>query len=95
MQRPALITCRRCNLWQRATQAVPGEGPKDARIMLLGEQPGDEEDIRGRPFLGPAGRVLDEALLKAGLARETVFVTNAVKHFQMVSPRQTPPPHKT
>jgi uracil-DNA glycosylase len=74
-------TCRRCNLWQRATQAVAGEGPKDARIMLVGEQPGDEEDIRGRPFVGPAGQVLDDALMKAGLAREALFITNAVKHF--------------
>lgn len=76
------VTCRRCNLWQRATQAVPGEGPEDARIMLVGEQPGDEEDVRGRPFVGPAGQVLDSALSKAGLARETLFVTNAVKHFK-------------
>src|SRR6201999_4314363 len=58
----SLATCRRCNLWQRATQAVPGEGPRDARVMLVGEQPGDDEDVRGRPFVGPAGRVLDEAL---------------------------------
>lgn len=76
------IACRRCDLWQRATQAVLGEGPTDAHIMLVGEQPGDEEDIRGRPFIGPAGRVLDEALQKAGVARSTLFVTNAVKHFK-------------
>ena len=76
------LTCQRCDLWQRATQAVLGEGPKDARIMLVGEQPGDEEDIKGRPFVGPAGRVLDEALQKAGMARSSLFVTNAVKHFK-------------
>jgi DNA polymerase len=75
-------TCRRCNLWQRATQAVRGEGPTDARIMLVGEQPGDEEDIQGRPFVGPAGKVLDEALGKAGLGRGELFITNSVKHFK-------------
>jgi probable DNA metabolism protein len=76
------LTCQRCSLWQRATQAVPGEGPRDARIMLVGEQPGDEEDLRGRPFVGPAGQVLDEALRKAGLSRDALFVTNSVKHFK-------------
>jgi probable DNA metabolism protein len=76
------LTCQRCSLWQRATQAVLGEGPPDARIMLVGEQPGDEEDLRGRPFVGPAGRVLDEALQKAGVSRGELFVTNAVKHFK-------------
>jgi uracil-DNA glycosylase len=74
--------CRRCDLWQRASQAVPGEGPSHARIMLVGEQPGDEEDVRGRPFVGPAGRILDECLEAAALKREKVFVTNAVKHFK-------------
>src|SRR5580700_3188156 len=74
--------CRRCGLWQRASQAVPGEGPSEARIMLVGEQPGDEEDVRGRPFVGPAGRILDQCLEAAALKREAVFVTNAVKHFK-------------
>jgi DNA polymerase len=76
------FTCQRCGLWQRATQAVLGEGPRDARIMLVGEQPGDEEDLRGRPFVGPAGQVLDEALRKAGVSRDALFVTNSVKHFK-------------
>jgi probable DNA metabolism protein len=76
------LTCRHCNLWQRATRAVLGEGPRDARMMLVGEQPGDEEDVRGRPFVGPAGRVLDEALGKVRIARGSLFVTNAVKHFK-------------
>ncbi len=75
-------TCRRCDLWKHATQAVPGEGPGQAKIMLVGEQPGDEEDLRGHPFVGPAGRVLDQAIAAAGLQRGDVFVTNAVKHFK-------------
>jgi probable DNA metabolism protein len=74
--------CRRCDLWRHATQAVLGEGPRDARVMLVGEQPGDEEDLRGRPFVGPAGRVLDQAIAAAGLARSEVYITNAVKHFK-------------
>ena len=78
----SLATCRRCDLWQRATQAVPGEGPKNALMMLVGEQPGDAEDVRGRPFVGPAGQILDEALRKCGLVRNELFVTNAVKHFK-------------
>jgi uracil-DNA glycosylase family protein len=76
--------CRRCDLWENATQAVPGAGPAHARIMLVGEQPGDEEDLRGRPFVGPAGRVLDQCLQAAALKREKIFVTNAVKHFKWV-----------
>jgi uracil-DNA glycosylase len=75
-------TCRRCDLWKNATQAVSGEGPKNAAIMLVGEQPGDEEDLRGHPFVGPAGRVLDEAIAAAGLNRSGLFITNAVKHFK-------------
>lgn len=75
-------TCHRCDLWKRATQAVSGEGPRDAGIMLVGEQPGDEEDLRGHPFVGPAGRLLDEALKEAGLDRNSVYITNAVKHFK-------------
>jgi uracil-DNA glycosylase len=75
-------TCRRCDLWQGATQAVEGVGKRRARIMLVGEQPGDEEDLQGQPFVGPAGRVLDQALAIAGLERKDVFITNAVKHFK-------------
>ena len=74
--------CTRCPLYRDATQAVPGEGPKKAAIMLVGEQPGDREDIDGHPFVGPAGRILDRALHDAGLERESLFVTNAVKHFK-------------
>lgn len=78
----AVHCCKGCDLYERATQAVFGEGPGDARIMLVGEQPGDVEDETGRPFTGPAGRVLDRALGAAGLNREAVYVTNAVKHFR-------------
>jgi DNA polymerase len=74
--------CRDCDLWKHATQAVEGEGPTSASILLVGEQPGDEEDLRGTPFVGPAGRVLDDALKQAGLLRSEVYVTNAVKHFK-------------
>lgn len=74
--------CRLCPLWQPATQTVFGEGPPDARLMLVGEQPGDQEDLAGRPFVGPAGQVLDRALAEAGIDRSQVYVTNAVKHFK-------------
>ncbi len=74
--------CRRCGLWRHATQAVFGEGPATARIMLVGEQPGDQEDLAGRPFVGPAGRLLDRVLAAAGLDRDTLYITNAVKHFK-------------
>jgi DNA polymerase len=74
--------CRRCELWRSATQAVPGEGPSHARLMLVGEQPGDQEDLAGRPFVGPAGQVLDLALAEAGVPRAGAYVTNAVKHFK-------------
>jgi len=74
--------CRRCPLYRDTTQAVPGEGPSRARFMLVGEQPGDQEDLAGKPFVGPAGRVLDAALKDAGIDRTQVFVTNAVKHFK-------------
>jgi uracil-DNA glycosylase len=74
--------CTRCPLYRNATQAVPGEGPKAADFMLVGEQPGDKEDLAGKPFVGPAGRILDSALKDAGIAREDTFVTNAVKHFK-------------
>jgi len=74
--------CRACPLWKPATQTVFGEGPARARIMLVGEQPGDQEDIAGRPFVGPAGKMLDRALEEAGIDRRLVYVTNAVKHFK-------------
>jgi uracil-DNA glycosylase len=74
--------CRRCPLYRNATQAVPGEGPAHAKVMLVGEQPGDKEDLAGKPFVGPAGRVLDKALADAGIPRKDTFVTNAVKHFK-------------
>ena len=74
--------CTRCPLYKDATQAVPGEGPSRAPFMLVGEQPGDKEDLAGKPFVGPAGRMLDQALHDAGIAREETFVTNAVKHFK-------------
>ena len=77
-------SCRRCPLWEPATQTVFGEGPAGARIMFIGEQPGDQEDLAGRPFVGPAGQLLDRALLEAGIDRRTVYVTNAVKHFKFV-----------
>src|SRR5512140_1232979 len=74
--------CRACGLWQRATQVVFGAGPVPAEVMLVGEQPGDREDLDGRPFVGPAGRVLEAAMTEAGLDRERTFVTNVVKHFK-------------
>ena len=74
--------CTRCPLHQRATQAVPGEGPSHAAFMLVGEQPGDKEDVAGKPFMGPAGRILDHALQHARIARKAIFVTNAVQHFK-------------
>jgi uracil-DNA glycosylase family 4 len=74
--------CTRCPLHKNATQAVPGEGRRSAHVMLVGEQPGDKEDLSGKPFVGPAGRVLDRALAEAGIPRTEVFVTNAVKAFQ-------------
>ena len=77
-----LDACRRCALWEHATQPVPGAGPVDATIMLVGEQPGDQEDLTGRPFVGPAGKVLDRALEAAGVERTQIYITNAVKHFK-------------
>jgi DNA polymerase len=74
--------CTRCPLYRDATQVVPGEGRAGSRIMLVGEQPGDREDLEGKPFVGPAGRLLDRALEDAGLDRDDLFVTNAVKHFK-------------
>jgi DNA polymerase len=76
--------CRRCELYKHATQTVFGEGPLDASMMFVGEQPGDQEDLAGRPFVGPAGALFDAALEKAGIDRSTVYVTNAVKHFKFV-----------
>jgi DNA polymerase len=78
----AVNECRRCSLWKRATQAVPGEGKAPNGLMLVGEAPGDSEDLRGHPFVGPAGAMLDRALRDAGLNRNSVYVTNAVKHFK-------------
>lgn len=100
MSRPAgptkedLDRCRRCELSERATQGVPGEGPADARLMLVGEEPGDEEDVQGRPFVGPAGRLLRRLLEEAGIPIERVFITNAVKHF-FFEPRGKRRIHKT
>lgn len=92
--RAAVAGCRACPLWERATQAVPGEGSEHARIMLVGEQPGDQEDLSGHPFVGPAGRLLDAALTGAGIDRSQVFVTNVVKHFSWF-PRGKRRMHKT
>jgi uracil-DNA glycosylase len=78
----AVQTCKGCDLWKDATQAVFGAGPKKAQLLLVGEQPGDQEDKQGRPFVGPAGRLLDQALEEAGIDRDLVYLTNAVKHFK-------------
>jgi len=80
--RAAAHDCRACDLWKRATQTVFGEGPADAPLMLVGEQPGDAEDLSGHPFVGPAGKLLDTALADAGIDRTTVYLTNVVKHFK-------------
>jgi uracil-DNA glycosylase len=82
--RVAETECTRCNLYRYATQVVPGEGPSHAKFMLVGEQPGDKEDLAGKPFVGPAGQMLDRALDEAGIDRRRVYVTNAVKHFKFV-----------
>jgi len=89
-----LQACRRCSLWERGTQAVAGVGPRAAPLMLVGEQPGDEEDLQGKPFVGPAGKVLDRALEAVGLERDSLFITNAVKHFKW-EPRGKRRMHKT
>ncbi|HEY2138962.1 MAG TPA: UdgX family uracil-DNA binding protein [Chthoniobacterales bacterium] len=78
----AAKTCTACHLYRHATQTVFGEGAKGAKLMLLGEQPGDQEDLAGKPFVGPAGRILDRALEEAGIDRDEVYVTNTVKHFK-------------
>jgi uracil-DNA glycosylase family protein len=74
--------CRACELWRNATQTVFGDGPARAQVLIVGEQPGNSEDLEGAPFVGPAGRLLDRALVEAGIDRETVYVTNVVKHFK-------------
>jgi uracil-DNA glycosylase family protein len=80
--REAAAGCRGCHLWERATQTVFGEGVEGATLMLVGEQPGDQEDLAGRPFVGPAGKLLDRALGEAAIDREATYVTNVVKHFK-------------
>jgi uracil-DNA glycosylase family protein len=80
--RKEATSCRACPLWENATRTVFGEGPPDAQVMFVGEQPGDHEDREGRPFVGPAGLLLDRALAEAGIDRKRVYVTNAVKHFK-------------
>jgi uracil-DNA glycosylase len=82
--REEAATCRACPLWKNATQTVFGEGPAHAEAVLVGEQPGDKEDLSGKPFVGPAGQMLDRALEDAGIERKKVYVTNAVKHFKFV-----------
>ncbi|CAM3344107.1 Type-4 uracil-DNA glycosylase [Bordetella sputigena] len=94
-QQPATLgDCRRCGLWHDATQPVPGQGPRRAPILLVGEQPGDQEDKAGKPFVGPAGGLLDRALGDARVQRDDVFITNAVKHFKWF-PRGKRRMHKT
>src|SRR5213592_1486735 len=83
--REAARHCTACHLYKRATQTVFGEGPKGATMMLVGEQPGDYEDVTGKPFVGPAGKIMDQALEEAGIDRSDVYVTNAVKHFKWES----------
>ncbi|MFL6415891.1 MAG: UdgX family uracil-DNA binding protein [Bryobacteraceae bacterium] len=82
--REAAPGCRGCDLYQHATQVVFGEGPSDAKVVMVGEQPGDEEDVKGHPFIGPAGRLLSKAMHESGLDREKIYVTNAVKHFKFI-----------
>ena len=82
--RKAAASCRACDLWREATQTVFGSGAENARVMLVGEQPGDQEDLAGEPFVGPAGHLLDRALEQAGIDRSKAYLTNAVKHFRWV-----------
>ena len=82
--RKAASACRGCELYAHATQVVFGEGPRDSRVVMVGEQPGDDEDKKGHPFVGPSGRLLSKAMEEAGLDREKIYVTNAVKHFKFV-----------
>ncbi|MGI8958933.1 MAG: UdgX family uracil-DNA binding protein [Bryobacteraceae bacterium] len=82
--RAAAPACRGCELYQNATQVVFGEGPEDAKVVMIGEQPGDEEDQKGRPFVGPSGRLLSKAMRETELDRDQIYVTNAVKHFKFI-----------
>ncbi|MTW11658.1 UdgX family uracil-DNA binding protein [Pseudoduganella eburnea] len=94
-QQPSTLDeCRRCDLWRNATQPVGGQGARRAKLMLVGEQPGDQEDLAGKPFVGPAGDLLDAALEAAGIDRRQVYITNAVKHFKW-EPRGKRRMHKT
>ncbi|OLF17970.1 UdgX family uracil-DNA binding protein [Actinophytocola xanthii] len=86
--RAAAAGCRGCDLYRDATQTVFGAGPGEARVLVVGEQPGDQEDRRGEPFVGPAGRLLDKAMVEAGIDRDLVYVTNAVKHFKFTLPER-------
>lgn len=92
--REAAALCKRCDLWRPATQTVFGEGPARARVVMVGEQPGDKEDLAGRPFVGPAGQVFDRALAELGIERDRIYVTNAVKHFKF-EPRGKARIHKS
>jgi DNA polymerase len=80
--RDAAMDCKRCPLWKPATQTVFGEGPSNARVLVVGEQPGDQEDLSGHPFVGPSGKLFDKALDELGIDRGAIYVTNAVKHFK-------------
>ena len=80
--RDAAASCKACDLWKRGTQTVFGEGPRHAEVLFVGEQPGNEEDLQGKPFVGPAGRLLDDALEEAGIDRSQIYLTNVVKHFK-------------
>jgi uracil-DNA glycosylase len=93
--RSAVQECRGCELYADATQAVMGDGPADATLVLVGEQPGDKEDVAGEPFVGPAGRLLDQALAAAGIDPGSVFRTNVVKHFRTTDPHRKQRIHKT
>jgi DNA polymerase len=92
--REAAALCKRCDLWRPATQTVFGHGPARARVLVVGEQPGDKEDLAGVPFVGPAGRLLDQALEELGIGREALYLTNAVKHFKF-EPRGKARIHKS
>ena len=92
--REAAADCQACDLWKRGTQTVFGEGRRRAKVMFIGEQPGDQEDRSGHPFVGPAGRILDFALHRARIDREKIYVTNAVKHFKF-EPRGKTNPQET